>query len=726
MVDAHALLERLRARLAYLPKEEQAQVEEAFWFAHEAHKGQCRRSGEPYITHPVAVAEILAELRMDPKTLMAGLLHDTLEDCGVAPEALERRFGAEVRRIVEGETKVSKLYKLAALEGEERRAEDLRQMFIAMAEDVRIIIVKLADRLHNMRTLEAMPEAKQKRIAQETLEIYAPLAHRLGMGQIKWELEDLSFRYLHPEAYRALSARLEEIQSTREEVVRRSIERLREALAKDTLLQAQLLGMEVTGRTKHLYSIWKKMERENKALEQIYDLQAIRVILRPKPTQDPEAQALKEKQVCYHVLGLVHALWQPIPGRVKDYIAVPKPNGYQSLHTTVIALEGLPLEVQIRTEEMHRIAEYGIAAHWLYKEGLTDPEEIRRRVSWLKSIQEWQQEFSSSREFVEAVMRDLLGGRVFVFTPKGRIINLPKGATPVDFAYHIHTEVGHHMVGARVNGRIVPLSYELQNGDIVEILTAKNAHPSKDWLEYAKSRTAKQKIRQYFRAQERQETLEKGQRLLERYLKRRGLPRPTDSQLEGAARRLGYPPSPEEVYLALASSRLTAKQVAKALYPESHLEAPRKEKPVRNELGIRLEGLPEAPIRLASCCEPQKGDPILGFITRGRGVSVHRADCPNLKRLLQGPEADRVIPAHWEGIGGRVSTLEIRAKDRAGLLRDVMEVVAGAGKSALGSETKILGPLARIRLRLAVRDGERESLLGALKTVQGVEEVRWL
>ncbi|MGQ9692191.1 MAG: RelA/SpoT family protein [Thermaceae bacterium] len=720
------LLGRLRKALSYLREEEKGKVEEAFWFALKAHEGQYRRSGEPYITHPVAVAEILAGLHMDPETLMAGLLHDTVEDCGVAPEGLERHFGPEVRRIVEGETKVSKLYKLASLEGEERRAEDLRQMFIAMAEDVRIIIVKLADRLHNMRTLEAMPEDKQKRIAKETLDIYAPLAHRLGMGQIKGELEDLSFRYLHPEAYKALVERLKEIQATREEVVRRSIERLSQALKEDDLLQAQLEGLEITGRTKHLYSIWRKRERENKALEQIYDLQAIRVILKPKPAPNPEARDQRGKQVCYHVLGLVHALWQPIPGRVKDYIAVPKPNGYQSLHTTVIALEGLPLEVQIRTEEMHRIAEYGIAAHWLYKEGLTDPEEVKRRVSWLKNIQEWQKEFASSREFVEAVMRDLLGGRVFVFTPKGRIINLPKGATPVDFAYHIHTEVGHHMVGAKVNGRIVPLSYELQNGEIVEILTAKNAHPSKDWLEYAKSRTAKQKIRQYFRAQERQETLEKGQRILERYLKRRGLPKPTDSQLEAAAKRLGHPPSPEEIYLSLASGRIAAKQVAKALYPGVHKEPPPKAKSPRNELGIRLEGLLEAPIRLASCCQPQKGDPILGFVTRGRGVSVHRADCPNLKRILQGPEADRVIGAHWEGVGGRVSTLEIQAQDRAGLLRDVMEVVAGAGKSALGSETKVLGQLARIRLRLAVRDVEKETLLHALKGVQGVKEVRWL
>ncbi|WP_052155196.1 bifunctional (p)ppGpp synthetase/guanosine-3',5'-bis(diphosphate) 3'-pyrophosphohydrolase [Thermus sp. 2.9] len=726
MVRAPALWEKLEPHLEYLSPEEREKVREAYLFAEEAHRGQVRKSGEPYITHPVAVAEILASLRMDADTVAAGLLHDTLEDCGVAAEELERRFGPAVRRIVEGETKVSKLYKLANLEGEEKRAEDLRQMFIAMAEDVRIIIVKLADRLHNLRTLEFMPPEKQKRIAQETLEIYAPLAHRLGMGQLKWELEDLSFRYLHPEAYQALLSRIQETQEARERLVKKAMAALEEALKRDELLQAQLQGFEVTGRPKHLYSIWKKMEREKKALEQIYDLLAVRVILDPKPSPTEEGRALREKQVCYHVLGLVHALWQPIPGRVKDYIAVPKPNGYQSLHTTVIALEGLPLEVQIRTREMHRIAEYGIAAHWLYKEGLTDPEEIKRRVSWLKSIQEWQQEFSSSREFVEAVTRDLLGGRVFVFTPKGRIINLPKGATPVDFAYHIHTEVGHHMVGAKVNGRIVPLSYELQNGDMVEILTAKNAHPSKGWLEFAKTRSAKSKIRQYFRAQERQETLETGQGLLERYLKRKGLPKPTDSQLEEAAKRLGLPPSPEELYLALALNRLTPKQVAEKLYPKALLK-PEKPKPApKNEWGIRLEQDLHAPIRLASCCEPMKGDAILGFVTRGRGVTVHRADCPNLRRILQGPEADRVIGAYWEGVGGKVATLEVLAQDRAGLLRDVMQVVTEAGKSALGSETRILGPMARIRLRLTVQDGEREALLEAIRGVKSVQEVRWV
>ncbi|MCL6569073.1 MAG: bifunctional (p)ppGpp synthetase/guanosine-3',5'-bis(diphosphate) 3'-pyrophosphohydrolase, partial [Meiothermus silvanus] len=563
--------------------------------------------------------------------------HDTVEDTEVKPEDIEERFGTAVRRIVEGETKVSKLYKLAHQVAEERpsleeqRAEDLRQMFIAMAEDVRIIIVKLADRLHNLRTLEFMPPHKQTRIARETLEIYAPLAHRLGIGQIKWELEDLSFRYLEPEAYADLLGRLKSHRAEREAAVERGKEALEAVLQRDSVLGASIQGYEVTGRTKHLYSIWKKMQREGRALEQIYDLLALRVILEPRPTPNLEEKAMREKQVCYHVLGLVHALWQPIPGRVKDYIAVPKPNGYQSLHTTVIAGSGLPLEVQIRTREMHRIAEYGIAAHWLYKQGLTDPEEIKRRVDWLRSIQEWQAEFSSSREFVDAVTRDLLGGRVFVFTPKGRIINLPRGATPVDFAYHIHTEVGNHMVGAKVNGRIVPLSYELQNGEIVEILTAKTAHPSKDWLEYAKTRSAKQKVRAFFRADERAETLEKGQRTLEKYFKRRGLPLPKESALEEVAKKLVRHASPEDLYMALAQGRVTTQQIARILAPKTEEAVAAKPKPVKNELGIRLENNLAAPLKLASCCNPEKGDPILGYVTRGRGVTIHRAGCPNLK-----------------------------------------------------------------------------------------------
>ena len=725
-----ALWQQLEPYLHYLPSTTKAQVQTALEFAYAAHQGQQRKSGEPYIIHPVAVAQILADLGLDAETLIAGLLHDTIEDTQVPPEEIEERFGAAVRKIVEGETKVSKLYKLAhaAQEdkpAEEKHAEDLRQMFIAMAEDVRIIIVKLADRLHNLRTLEFMPPQKQQRIARETLEIYAPLAHRLGIGQVKLELEDLSFRYLDPENYQALEARLKSHRAEREAAVQAAKEKLEQALARDFILKQSVQKIEVTGRTKHLFSIWKKMEREGKAIEQIYDLLALRVVLEPRQGQNPEENALREKQVCYHVLGLVHALWQPIPGRVKDYIAVPKPNGYQSLHTTVIAVNGLPLEVQIRTREMHRVAEFGVAAHWLYKEGVTDPEDLRRRVGWLKSIQDWQQEYSSSRDFVEAVTKELLGGRVFVFTPKGKIINLPKGSSPVDFAYHIHTEVGHHMVGAKVNGRIVPLSYELQNGEIVEILTAKTAHPSKDWIDYAKTRSAKQKIRTYFRAFERAETLEKGARMLEKYFKRRGLPRPLESQLEEVGRKLIKSSTPEDLYAAIAGGRVAPQQIARILAPKTETTTA-KPKPLKNELGIRLESNLNVPVKLASCCEPAKGDAILGYITRGRGVSIHKASCPNMRRLME-QDAERVVPAYWEGLG-RVMQLEVLADDRAGLLRDIMDAIASMGKSAMGvnsSPTSPLSTLFRISTRVDLSEGEQKVLDERLRSVPNVRSVNW-
>jgi GTP pyrophosphokinase len=724
------LWQQLEPHLHYLPAAAKTQVREALEFAYTAHQGQQRKSGEPYIVHPVAVAQILAELGLDVETLLAGLLHDTIEDTEVRPEDIEERFGAAVRKIVEGETKVSKLYKLAHAaqedkHAEEKHAEDLRQMFIAMAEDVRIIIVKLADRLHNLRTLEFMPPHKQQRIARETLEIYAPLAHRLGIGQVKLELEDLSFRYLDPENYQALEARLKSHRAEREAAVQAAKEKLEQALARDFILKQSVKKVEVTGRTKHLFSIWKKMEREGKTIEQIYDLLALRVVLEPRPGQDAEENALREKQVCYHVLGLVHALWQPIPGRVKDYIAVPKPNGYQSLHTTVIAVNGLPLEVQIRTKEMHRVAEFGVAAHWLYKEGVTDPEDLRRRVGWLKSIQDWQQEYSSSRDFVEAVTKELLGDRVFVFTPKGKIINLPKGSSPVDFAYHIHTEVGHHMVGAKVNGRIVPLSYELQNGEIVEILTAKTAHPSKDWIDYAKTRSAKQKIRMYFRAFERAETLEKGVRMLEKYFKRRGLPRPLESQLEEVGRKLIKSSAPEDLYAAIAGGRVAPQQIARILAPKTET-AITKPKPVKNELGIRLESNLNVPIKLASCCEPAKGDAILGYITRGRGVTIHKAGCPNIRRLME-QDSGRVVLAYWEGLG-RVMQLEVLADDRAGLLRDIMDAIAWMGKSAMGvnsSPTSPLSSLFRISTRIDLSESEQKTLDERLRSVPNVRSVSW-
>ena len=698
-VTVDTLWEELRPKIAYLDPAAQGEVRDALAFAYQAHRGQVRRSGEPYITHPVAVAGILADLHMDKESLEAGLLHDTVEDTEVTFEAIEARFGPGVRRIVEGETKVSKLPKLAE-RLEDEQAENLRQMFIAMTEDVRIVIVKLADRLHNMRTLAFMPPEKQQRISKETLEIFAPLAHRLGIGQIKLELEDLAFRYLYPVEYQALKKRLEAHRAIRQEVVERARDRIQRVLSADAFLAQALKGFAVAGRTKHLYSIWRKMQREQKRLEQIYDLLALRIVLEPR---DEETLG---KQVCYHALGIVHQLWQPIPGRIKDYLAIPKPNGYQSLHTTVITEEGTPLEVQIRTLEMHRVAEYGVAAHWLYKEGITDPREVERRMGWMRAIQEWQAEFSSSRDFVEAVAREVFGSRVFVFTPKGKVINLPKGATVIDFAYHIHTEVGHRMIGAKVNGRIVPFSYELENADMVEIITAKNASPSKDWLTYARTRSARQKIRHYFRAREREEELEKGRRALERYLKRRGLPFPRESELERAAGALAGHPAPEDLFLALAHGRVTPQQVARFFHPKP-APTPRKTKPTPgNRLPIRLEGGLKAPLKLASCCRPVRGDAILGYVTRGRGVTVHRADCPNMRRFLA-TEPERVVPASWEeGQGNFPVVLRLEADDRAGLLRDVMDVFAGMGKSVQGADTQVNGATARMQIRFDVRDEE--------------------
>ncbi len=701
--------QQLEPKLKYLSEKERDLVQRALDFAYQAHSGQYRKSGEPYITHPLAVTEILAELQMDAETLAAGLLHDTVEDVeNVSFETIRQKFGDGVARIVEGETKVSKLSKMAS--GiEDEQAENLRQMFIAMTRDLRIIIVKLADRSHNMRTLQFMPPEKQRRISKETLEIFAPLAHRLGMGQVKLELEDLAFRYLYPQEYAALSERLAHLDQSHREVVANTKGALELALKKDYVLGLSVKDFSVSGRTKHLYSIWKKMQREEKGLDQIYDLLALRVILEPKPTSNEEERLAREKQVCYHVLGLIHSLWPPIPGRVKDYIAQPKPNGYQSLHTTVITPGGQPLEVQIRTLEMHQVAEHGIAAHWLYKEGLTDPDQLRRKVKWLQQVQEWQREFSTSRDFVEAIQEDLLSGRVFVFTPKGRVIDLPRGSTPVDFAYHIHTEVGHHMIGAKVGGRIVPLSYELKNGDIVEILTSKSSPgPSKDWLNFARSRSARQKIRHFFRAAERDEQLAKGQRSLEKHFKRRSLRLPSEAELEKAAMALHLPRSPEEVYLAIAQGHVTPNQVSRILAPS---EAPSRvaatAKAPQRPTGVLLEGHLQAPIKLASCCKPVRGDKILGYVTRGRGVTIHRADCPNMQRLLRN-EPGRCVSAEWDRGSSGLYAVEVHleAADRPGLLRDIMNVFANLGKSVLGADTLVSGHTARIRIRLEVKNEE--------------------
>ncbi|MBW7916649.1 MAG: bifunctional (p)ppGpp synthetase/guanosine-3',5'-bis(diphosphate) 3'-pyrophosphohydrolase, partial [Trueperaceae bacterium] len=524
----------LLAATSYLAPPDAAKLAEAYAFAEEMHRGMLRRSGEPFITHPVAVTEILAEMKLDGSALIAGLLHDTVEDTPATFEQVEERFGEVVRRIVEGETKISKL---AVRVYENEQAENLRQMLLAMTSDVRIILVKLADRLHNMRTLRFMPPHKQLSISEETLEIFAPLAHRLGINHIKNELEDIAFRYLEPERYLQLQRQVRMRQSEREAYVKKSIKLLEGRLTQEGLT------FELSGRSKHLYSIHRKMLRDHRNLDQIFDLMAIRAILDPEPNGHGLAQEDNEKAVCYRALGIVHSLWTPIPGRFKDYVAVPKPNGYQSLHTTVIGLQGQPIEVQIRTRRMHEVAEFGVAAHWAYKEGMTDKAEVQRRLDWMKQLLEVDTSSEDAGAFVDAVKTDIFSERVLVFTPAGDVVNLPRGSTPIDFAYHVHTEVGHRCIGARVNGEIVPLNHELTTGDRVEVLTNRSSQygPSADWLNIVVTRGAKQKIKHYFRAQARQMQLEGGKRALERALRRRSLPvakLTTRAKLEEVAKQL--------------------------------------------------------------------------------------------------------------------------------------------------------------------------------------------
>ncbi|WP_425145333.1 RelA/SpoT family protein [Deinococcus sp.] len=745
-------MEALRPLISERSAADQTSIEAAYQFARQAHEGVIRRSGEPYITHPVAVAVILAELGMDTDSLVAGLLHDTVEDTPVTLDDIGKHFGLDVRRIVEGETKVSKLAKVAKAQNPDRslsdeQSENMRKLLIAMTRDIRIIIVKLADRLHNMRTLAAMPEVKQQRIARETMEIFAPLAHRLGIGQVKWELEDLSFRYLEPAAYHELEARLRTRQEERIEHIRSALTGMRAALSDDLELEEWVDDINVSGRSKHLWSIYSKMNKEGKALEQIFDLLAIRVILTPKPLQrraapdgkeadagrQERAEEVREKRVCYHSLSIVHSLWTPIPGRFKDYIAVPKPNGYQSLHTTVISPSGQPVEVQIRSRRMHEVAEYGVAAHWLYKQGGSLGEQ--QREGWLKRLQQLQHEILDASDFVDAVKEDLLGGRVVVFTPKGDTRDLPSAATPIDFAYNVHSRIGDTATGARVNGSIVPLSYQLQNGDMVEIVTSKNGTPSKDWLNFAVTRGARTKIRHHFRAEERAEALEHGHDLLERYLRKRSLPvrqLMRTKSLEDVADKLTGNRNPDDLYLALHAGKLTTGMVARTLVPELAQERPQMRPrplpaPARGETDGRVyvEGVLSLAKR-AMCCNPIPGDQIMAYVTRGRGYTIHRIDCPNMVRLLKDEPEDRCRPAAWNAGGEGHSTvnLDVVGADRSGLLADVLAVLVAEKRSPLKVEANVRGQTAHILLRLEVGDQAELSLLAdAIRGVQDVQDV---
>ncbi len=649
-------------------KEDWSLIRRAYQFALNAHGNQKRVSGDSYITHPLGVACILAELELDLVTIMTGLLHDVIEDTPVTYAELEREFGQEVAGLVDGVTKLSRMEFRSK---EEQQAETWRKMFVAMARDIRVILVKLADRTHNMRTLHYLSDFKQHEIARETLEIYAPLAHRLGINKIKWELEDLAFRYLNNKDYYYLVEKLAKKRREREEYINNAIADLSAGI-KEAGITA-----EIQGRPKHIYSIYNKMKGQGKDFNEIYDLTALRVIV-------------NSVRDCYATLGVVHTLWRPIPGHFNDYIAVPKPNMYQSLHTTVVCGKNELLEVQIRTWEMHRTAEYGIAAHWRYKEKVRDDREFAEKLSWLRQLLEWQQDLKDAHEFMEHLRIDLFSDEVFVFTPRGDVIDLPRGSVPLDFAYRIHTDVGNRCVGAKANGRIVPLDYELKTGDIVEIITSKQGTPSRDWLKLVVSSTAKSKIRAWFKKERREENIAKGRDSLEREIRRLQLePRRLlkDALLEEVGRRYNLLTA-DDVFAAVGYGGVSTQQILSRLREEYAKKFGTEEsgKPLlplktwkeasRATGGVKIQGIDNLLVRFSRCCNPLPGDEISGFVTRGRGVSIHRRDCPNIIRAAR--EKERLMDVHWEAQSD-VSypvELEVTAVDRPNLLTDVVQAVS--------------------------------------------------
>ncbi len=663
----------IKAVQRYQPNANVGLMRRAFDLAQAAHEGQMRVSGDAYIVHPLHVAKILTQLHIDDVTISAALLHDVVEDTTYTLEQMEEMFGYEVAMLIDGVTKLGRIeYKSK----EEQQLENYRKMFLAMAKDIRVIMIKLADRLHNMRTLKFMREDKQKRIARETIEIYAPLANRLGISNIKWELEDLCLRYLEPDTYYELVESVNQKRKERQAFIDESIVQIREKL-----VEAEI-DAEISGRAKHFYSIYKKMKRDNKDISEIYDLSAIRVLV----------HSVKD---CYGVLGTIHAMWKPIPGRFKDYIAMPKSNGYQSLHTTVMT-KGAPLEIQIRTLAMHQVSEFGIAAHWKYKEtgkSVGAGSDMDQKMSWLRQMVSLQQELSDSREYFEALKVDVFSDEVFVFTPKGDVVNLPKGSNPIDFAYRIHTEVGHHCVGAKVNGKLVPLEYELRNGDIVSVITNKtNSGPSRDWLNVVASSETRSKIRSWFKKEKREENIERGREMLVQEAKHLGYnPKEIvkDERLQTVAQRLNIQNEDDLLaslgYGGIAMAGILKKliEIHKAKLREntpqdiskllSKLKQPQRGKSKKSSQGILVEGESGLLVRLARCCNPIPGDSITGYITRGRGVSVHRSDCPN---VLNDTEMSRMIEVNWEvGIDkDYMVELEIICNDRNGILAEILAV----------------------------------------------------
>lgn len=705
---------------SYLGDDECDQIMKAFTLADKAHEGQFRASGEPYIMHPLAVAEILAHLQIDHITLIAALLHDVVEDTEYTKEDIEKLFGSEVAFLVDG---VTKLNQFQYETKEDRQMENYRKMILAMAKDVRVVVIKLGDRLHNMRTLKHMRSDKQKRIAKETLEIFAPLAHRLGIFNVKWELEDLSFRYLEPDKYYDLVDQMKQKRQAREDIVNDTMEQLTKALGEAGI------KADIKGRPKHFYSIYKKMKKDNRDLSQIYDLLAVRVIVDTVPD-------------CYAVLGIAHSIWKPLPYRFKDYISMPKSNMYQSLHTTVIGTMGQPVEIQIRTWEMHRVSEYGVAAHWRYKEGNKGADkEFDQKVAWLRQVLEWQ-DTSNPKELVNALKLDVFSGEVFVFTPKGDVVKLPIGSVPLDFAYRVHTDVGHRCVGAKVNGKIVPLDYTLQNGDIVDIITSKTGKPSLDWLNIVGSSESKNKIRNWFKRENKEENIEKGLEALEREAKRlnyswkelccdnriqqvvKQLKSNTENELYAACGYGGIPVS--TVLLRLVElykkskehedARKTTEQIIEKLKVQGAKKA-------KNGTGVLVKGEPGVMVRMAKCCNPVPGDDIIGYITRGRGVSVHRSDCTSLGHTPE--DLERMIEVSWDEASNESFHvgIDIQAYDRSGILMEVMAVLSELKITITNMNAKVLENTKNVMINIVVEIRDISQLDFVMTKLRRIREV---
>lgn len=712
----------------YNPKYDLELIGRAYDKAKEMHEGQLRKSGEPYLIHPLAVAEILADLGMDEDTIVAGLMHDVVEDTPYTSEELRDEFGEEVELLVDG---VTKLGSLKFESKEQRQAENLRKMFLAMSKDIRVLIIKLADRLHNMRTINYMTEQKMIDKCKETLEIYAPLAARLGIYAMKFELEDIALKYLDPEAYYGLVEKVSERKEKREDAIRQVIDEIKEAL------EDLHIHYDIMGRSKHFYSIYKKMKYQHKQLDEIFDLTAVRIIV-------------ENVRDCYAVLGIVHTLWTPIPGRFKDYIAMPKPNMYQSLHTTVIGDTGNPFEIQIRTYEMHKIAEYGIAAHWKYKEGIThDKEEVK--LAWLRQTLEWQKDMNDPKEFMETLKVDLFASQVFVFTPQGDVIELPAGSTPLDFAFKIHSDIGCKCVGAKVNGKMVTIDHTLENGNIVEIVTSPNAAgPSIDWLKIAKSSTARNKIRQWLKKENKSDAVDRGKDTIDKYVRKKGY-EPKDvlknSFVNRAVKELNLN-NQDELYSQLSHGGAFQSKVGTLLFKyyneekqeqmerEQHEQIASKEpderrikedRKRRENAGIVVEGVDNLMIRIARCCNPVPGDDIIGFITKGRGISVHRTDCPNITSLPESEKA-RFIQVRWDGDKldqTYTADVSVIARDRKGLFSAVSRVCEDMdvhidGVNAKSSKDETIN--VTLTLSISSRD-QIEKVLRALRSVPGVSDV---